>query len=192
MKLMAALVALSAAAFAAAPAPANEFKPQIEAFFAENIKGWLSDPAVIDAIKAQNAAHVSLSGADIESLDQTWRAEAKAGGGGLVDKVLSNPLSGYLKERKQAHDDAITEIFVMDNKGLNVGQSDITSDYMQGDEGKFLNTFGSGKDTLFIDDVEFDESTQSFQSQVSSTIIDPATGQLIGAITVGLNVEQLL
>ncbi len=171
-------------------AQANDFKPQIEAFINEHVKSWLSDPALVEAIKAQNAAHASLSAADIDSLDQEWRAQAKQGSGDLIDKLLGNDLSKFLTEKKTAANGAITEIFAMDNKGLNVGQSDITSDYMQGDEGKWKNTYGSGKNTVFIDDVEFDESTQSFQSQVSSTIMDGATP--IGAITVGLNVENLM
>lgn len=192
MKTAATILAAILLAASVSSADANDFKPQIEAFFTKNVKAWLTDPAVIDAVKAQNASHASLDAAQIEALDQQWRAEAKAGGGDLVGRVLSNPLSGFLKGRKQAHDQAITEIFVMDNKGLNAGQSDVTSDYMQGDEAKWQKTYGSGKETLFIDDVEFDDSTGAFQSQVSSTVVDPSTGQPIGAITVGLNVEQLL
>jgi hypothetical protein len=40
--------------------------------------------------------------------------------------------------------------------------------------------------------VEFDDSTQFYQSQVSMPIRDPATGDLIGAITFGINVQSLL
>lgn len=185
-------VAATVFAFGVTTAQANEFKPQIDAFFAENIKGWLADPAVVDAIKAQNTAHASLSSADIDALDKTWRAEAKAGGGDLVNKLLGNDLSKFLASKQSAHDTAITEIFVMDNKGLNVGQSAVTSDYMQGDEAKWQKTYSVGPDAVFVDEVEFDESSQSFQSQVSATIVDPADGSAIGAITVGLNVENLM
>ena len=40
-------------------------------------------------------------------------------------------------------------------------------------------------------EVEQDESTQIFQSQVSIPISDPATGTVIGAITVGVDVSML-
>jgi len=79
----------------------------------------------------------------------------------------------------------------MDFKGLNVGQSAVTSDYMQGDEAKWQKTYQAGADALFIDEVEFDDSTQSFQTQMSATVVDPATGEAIGAITIGVNVEKL-
>ena len=79
----------------------------------------------------------------------------------------------------------------MDNRGLNVGQSDMTSDYWQGDEAKFKKSFGVGPGALFIDEIEKDVSTQTFQSQLSMPVVDGATGEVIGAITVGINVEHL-
>ena len=85
----------------------------------------------------------------------------------------------------------ITEIFVMDARGLNVAQSDVTSDYWQGDEAKWQDTFSKGPGAVHISEVEEDESTQTFQSQVSMSVTDPADGSVIGAITVGVNVEML-
>ena len=190
---LSALLVAAAIAYggAAAPAAANEYEPQIRAAFEEKIKPWLSDPAVVDAIKAQNEAHASMGEGDIDILDKQWRAEAKSGNGPLVDKVLAASLSKYLADKKGQIGGMVTEMFVMDNKGLNVGQSDVTSDYMQGDEAKWQKSYGAGPDAIFVDDVEFDDSTESFQSQVSGTIVDPATGEAIGAITIGINIEEL-
>ena len=78
----------------------------------------------------------------------------------------------------------------MDAKGLNVGQSDVTSDYWQGDEAKFQKSFGAGAGAVFVDEAEKDESTQMLQSQASMTIVDE-TGAPIGAITVGINLDKL-
>ncbi|EDP64683.1 hypothetical protein BAL199_04464 [alpha proteobacterium BAL199] len=172
-------------------ASANDYAPQITKMFNEQIKPWLSDPAVVDAIKAQNAKTASLSDADIDKLDKQWRAEAKGGGGPLVSELLGNALSKFLAGKKAASNGVYSELFVMDAKGLNVGQSDVTSDYMQGDEAKWQKTYSVGPDAVFIDEVEFDESSKAFQSQVSATIVDPATGKPIGAITIGMNVEKL-
>jgi phosphopantothenoylcysteine synthetase/decarboxylase len=44
---------------------------------------------------------------------------------------------------------------------------------------------------VFVDEVEEDESTQALQSQASVTISDPETGEPIGAITVGINLDML-
>ena len=46
-------------------------------------------------------------------------------------------------------------------------------------------------DALPRDEIELDESTQTFQSQVSMTITDKS-GRVIGAITVGIDVEEIV
>lgn len=155
-----------------------------------SVAPWVSDPVLISAIKAQNAKHAGLSEADVIALDKKWRAEVEAADKPLINATLGNAVSAFLKDKQAASKGAIAEVFVMDNKGLNVGQSDVTSDYWQGDEAKFQKSFGVGKDTLFVDGVEKDESTQALQSQASMTISDE-TGAPIGAITVGVNLDAL-
>ena len=155
------------------------------------VLAWLNNPAVIDAVKAQNAKHASIDQAKIDALDKTWRAEAKSSGGPLSSATLGNALSGYLKTVKANGNGLYTEIFVMDNKGLNVGQSDMTSDYWQGDEAKWKKTYLVGKDAMDIGAIKTDKSTQALQSQLSMAITDPASGKVIGAVTVGVNVEML-
>ena len=178
------------AAIGAGSASANEFEPQIREMISSQLKSWVSDPVIIAAIKAQNDKHASLDAGAIDTLDKQWRAEAKAGGSGpLIDATLANDLSKFLKTKKEESGGLFSEVFVMDNKGLNVGQSDVTSDYMQGDEAKWQKTYGAGSDSVFIDEVEFDDSTEAFLSQVSLTIADGGTA--IGAITIGVNVEKL-
>ncbi|WP_184466423.1 hypothetical protein [Rhizobium esperanzae] len=159
-------------------------------YVTSDIKPWLNDPAIIEAIKAQNAANANLSQGDIDALDKKWRAEVDGSDHSMIDGVLGNALSKFLQEKKAASNGKIAEIFVMDAKGLNVGQSDPTSDYWQGDEGKFQKSFGAGKDAVFVDEIEKDESTQALQSQASVTISDDK-GTPIGAITVGVNVDAL-
>lgn len=151
---------------------------------------WLKDPAIISAVKAQNAKNAALTEADILALDKKWRAEVDAADKPTINAVLNNSASAFLKEKQAASSGVISEVFVMDNKGLNVAQSDVTSDYWQGDEAKFQKSFGAGKDAIFVDGVEKDESTQALQSQVSMTLVDE-TGAPIGAVTIGINVDAL-
>jgi hypothetical protein len=155
------------------------------------VKQWVADNTVIQAVKAQNAKHAGLSQADIDNMDKDWRAQTDASSKPMIDAVLANALSNFLRQQKDASQGLVTEVFVMDNRGLNVGQSDVTSDYWQGDEAKWQKTYQAGANGLFIDEVEMDESTQTFQSQVSMSIVDPATGEVIGAITVGVNIDAL-
>lgn len=183
---------LPALMFATAPALAQD-GPHVDALTAlaaGDAATLVSNSAVIDALLAQNEKHAGLSQADIDALDQQWRAETAGGASPLIDEVMGREVSAYLASQQEASQGLFTEIFVMDNKGLNVGQSAVTSDYWQGDEAKFQDTFGKGADAVHISEVEFDESTQTFQSQLSLPIVHE--GAVIGAATIGVNVDLLL
>jgi len=104
---------------------------------------------------------------------------------------MANALSSFLMQKKRASKGLYTEIFVMDDKGLNVGQSDITSDYWQGDEAKWQKTYLAGPNAMLIETMKRDRSTHVLQSQLSLPIVDPETGGVIGAITVGIDVSRL-
>jgi hypothetical protein len=163
---------------------------EVEAYVKANLISWLNDKIVIAAVKQQNAKHASLSQADVEKLDKDWRAQVDAAQKPLIDRVLKSELSVFLAKKKDESKGVITEVFVMDDKGLNVGQSDITSDYWQGDEAKWQKTYKVGPDAIFLDKIEKDESTQALQMQVSISIKDE-TGKVIGAATFGINVDEL-
>lgn len=82
------------------------------------------------------------------------------------------------------------EIFVMDSVGLNVGQSSITSDFWQGDEAKFQNTFPNGPDAVFVDEAEYNENSDVWLAQLNMTMSD-ADRQPIGAVTIEVNLNEL-
>ena len=94
-----------------------------------------------------------------------------------------------LRQRVEDSAGVISEIILMDDRGLNVAVSAVTSDFWQGDEAKFLETFPKGADAVHIGEVELDESSQTYQVQVSFTVSDVETGAPIGAETLGLNAE---
>lgn len=181
----------AAVLFAAAPGRSQDSHvAPVLAFFNANIRGWASDPVIIRALKAQNAANAHLTSSQIDALDQEWRREVNQPKRPMIDRVLATPLSTFLKKKENDAYGAITEVFVMDDKGLNVGQSSVTSDYWQGDEDKFQKSFDKGPLAVFVDGARKDESTQMLQSQVSMTIVDEHN-KPIGAITVGINLDQL-
>lgn len=176
----------------ATPGQDGVYRIPLEAYAREELTEWLSNPELIAAINAQNAAHADLTEDAVIALDQQWRAEAGQGGGPLIETLLTSDLSAWLLDQQATTAGFVTEVFVMDNKGLNVAQSVETSDYWQGDEAKWSDTYGVGPDALHISEVEFDDSTGFYQSQASISITDPATGAVIGAVTFGINVQSLL
>lgn len=186
MLRVSALIAVSVLASSAAAQDLDQAK--VQAAVAE-FRQWAGEPVVTDAVKAQNAAHAALTQADIDAKDLQWRAEAKLISSPMISAILANDLSQYLSGVKDNAKGVYTEIFVMDNKGLNVGQSDVTSDYWQGDEEKFTETFGVRPEAVHVSEVEYDESTQTYQVQISIAVVD--SGLPVGAMTVGMDAEAL-
>lgn len=186
---------LATLALIAATAPqiasAIEVTSTIENFVSSNILTWVEDAAVVSAIAAQNEMTAGYDAAQIDALDLQWRAEVGTASD-LVDGVLLNQTSDFLRSQVAASDGRITEIILMDAQGLNVAASDATSDYWQGDEAKHQETYGVGPDAVHYGEIEFDESSQTYQAQISMTISDPATGAPIGAVTVGVDAEFLM
>ena len=178
-------IALVASTFTTVAAPVlaqdNEFAAPLTELGNTTLREIVESPAVIAAIQAQNATTSAYDQAKIDELDTQWRAEVGAASKPLIDATLATEASNGL----------FTEIFVMDAKGLNVAQSTVTSDYWQGDEDKWQQTFPVGADAVHLGEIEQDESTQAFQSQVSITIVDPATGAPIGAVTAGVDLALL-
>lgn len=183
-------MALLATTLIASPAWANEYAEQLTALAQGKLAEIAQNSVLVNAIAAQNAQTGAYDQAKIDELDLQWRAEVDASSKPLIDGVLATEASAYLTSVLEESEGMFSEIFAMDAKGLNVGQSGVTSDYWQGDEGKWKNSYAAGAGSVDIGDVEQDESTQTFQSQVSIPVLDDA-GNPIGAITFGVNVEYL-
>jgi hypothetical protein len=107
----------------------------------------------------------------------------------MLDALTKNELAQFLKKKRDGSKGVVTEFFVMDDKGLNVGQTDPTSDLWQGDEAKWQKTFSVGPGAIFVDKVEDDGGKKI--SQASLTISDPKTKKPIGAITVLVDTGKL-
>lgn len=142
-----------------------------------------TDPMVVSAVKAQNAKGMSLS--QIQDKDAEWKEYA--GIADYMSALMESDLGKYLRSIQESRP-FYAEIFVMDNQGANVGMTDKTSDYWQGDEAKFKNSFAGGAGAVFVDEVEFDDSTQVYSVQVSVPVMD--AGKAIGAITFGIDIDQ--
>ena len=175
-----------------APVQAAEVPPAMSQYIYGDLMRWINDPRIVEAVNAQNRQTASLTEAEILERDAAWRAQLGTSSTDLIDRVINAPLSDFLRAHLQQSGGRITEVFVMDAKGLNVAASAVTSDYWQGDEAKFLETVPKGAGSVFVDEIEFDESTQTYQGQVSFAVTDPDSGQVVGAITVGLNAGSFL
>ncbi|WP_216641209.1 hypothetical protein [Oceaniglobus roseus] len=144
-------------------------------------------PDVLAAVAAGNNRHAAMDEAAILVADAEWRAEVGTTNDGMITAMTESPASAALRAMVEASNGQITEIIVMDNKGMNAAISAVTSDYWQGDEAKFQETYPKGAAAIHVAEIEFDESSQIYQQQISVTLVDPALGQPVGAVTFGLD-----
>ena len=142
---------------------------------------------IIAFVKQKNATGETLD--EVKEKDKIWIATK--GLDEFMKKLLANDCSALLKDF-QKKEPVFTEVFVMDKNGALVGATNKTSDYWQGDEDKFIKTYGvGGAGATFIGKIKFDESSGSYASQINVPVVDPDTGNVIGAITGGLDISRL-
>lgn len=173
------------------PAFADEYQDRMRAYYQAELSEWANSAVLIDAITAQNLISAGYSQAQIDQMDLDWRAQVGQPDAPMVTQVLENAASDYLRTQVDGTGAIVTEVFAMDSRGLNVAASHVTSDYWQGDEDKFIHSFGDGPGAIHFGEIELDDSTQTYQAQVSIPVLDPETQTLIGAITFGLNADAL-
>ena len=143
-----------------------------------------TDPIIVEAVKAENAKGKTLE--QIKEMDEKWIATP-----GIDEnmKALMDSECGRYLRSIQNSKPYFAEIFVMDNQGANVAMTEKTSDYWQGDEAKFKESYKDGTGAIHIGDVEFDDSSQAYLVQVSVPVKDEE--KVIGAITMGLDLDML-
>lgn len=155
----------------------------VKQFVIQRLLPLSQDAALASAITQQNNQQVSLP--QIREIDIQWiEAEDELA---IHREKLNNPCAKRVEGivRKNI---ALVEVFVMDNQGALVCMNNITSDYWQGDESKWRNTYQ--RKTVDIGPLQFDKSAYTHLQQVSLPIMD-ANQQIIGAITFGINISRV-
>lgn len=183
LKFLVALVILAAAT--PALLHAGEAAPPAVIRLAETRLAPLgTDPVIVQAVKEQNAQNKSLEA--VKAMDEKWKATP-----GIADfmQALMDSACGKRLREIQNTADYYAEIFVMDRLGANVAMTDKTSDYWQGDEAKFTESYKSGRGGIHVSEVAFDESAQAYLVQVSVPV--KAGDTVIGAITFGIDLDRL-
>lgn len=142
------------------------------------------DPVIVKAVAAENAKGKTLD--QIKKKDKLWRETV--GIDNFMKAIMEGECGQHLRGIQKS-ETFYAEIFVMDNQGANVAMTDKTSDYWQGDEAKFKKSFNNGAGAVFVDQVEFDDSAQAYLVQVSVPVWEQ--GQVIGAITFGIDVDKV-
>ncbi|MCF4099882.1 PDC sensor domain-containing protein [Maritalea mediterranea] len=174
------------AIFAPVPLHAGKHNDLLNEIVAGPIAVAVRQEVVWTAVMAQNEALKGISQQEINALDAQWRAETGENVQPLIESVSSREISRYLRAVQNNSEGVLTEIIVTDENGLNVGMSAVSSDYWQGDEEKWRIPYKTGR--IHINEIDFDESTQLYQTQISVPV-RKRDGTIIGAATFGVHVS---
>ena len=164
---------------------ASKANAKAKAFAKDKLIPLCANKVFAKEVAAQNAKKVALD--EIKKIDKQW-IDAEEELPIHVEK-MGNACAKEIKSVIKANS-AIVEAFVMDNQGAVVGENNLTSDYWQGDEGKWKNSYKEGKGGVDIGDAEFDKSANAVLQQISLPIVD-AKGKVIGAVTYGVAIDKL-
>jgi hypothetical protein len=147
-----------------------------------------ANPVIVKAVREQNAKGVPL--AKIQEIDKTWmdNTEAHKAPTDFMKSFNTNAAAKELAKIEKSKPYLI-EFILTDDQGANVAITGMTSDYWQGDEPKFTNTFANGKGETYIARPQKDKSTGEVISQVSVPVM--SDGKAIGTLTVGVRADKL-
>ncbi len=183
------LVLLPLAALIGLPATAQDMEPAMKSYYESNVASWADDPVLLDALRQSNEATAGRSEAEIEELDQKWRGEVGSGSTPTIDPVLQNSASEFLRGKVEESEGDITEILLIDANGFNAGISHVTTDFYQADEEQFTEVFDQDPGFVRVGEVEFDESSQTYQVRISFPVAEPGTDDVLGTMTVAVDPE---
>ena len=148
------------------------------------ITKFANDETVIHAVQTQNQRHVSMD--EIAKLDRDWIRGTISED--FVKSLMDNRCATKLQELAKEIPSSL-EAFAMDDQGALVCVTKKTSDYWQGDEPKWIDSFKGGKGETVVSKREYDESTKSTLVHVSVPIMDQQ--KAIGVLCVGINLTKL-
>jgi methyl-accepting chemotaxis protein len=143
-------------------------------------------PQITALVADGNQAHADYDPVKISQLDQAWKDNSEVITP-LIDTILKNDTSNFLRSFTQQHPEQV-EVFVTDQKGLNLAMTDQTSDYLQGDEGWWMSTFDQKQ--VFINQVEYDDSSKMYAVNIGVPIFDKKGKVVIGVLRGTLDISQ--
>jgi len=145
----------------------------------ELLKNIATNPQIIEIIKRFNEKNQEISISDILMHDKKWK-ETK-GIDDFIKPLLINECAQFLIEFQEQYDE-FPEIFITDEKGLIVGETNKTSDYYQADEQWWIKAYNEGIGRIYFGEIEYDESALAEAIPIYIPVMDSQYKKAIGVI----------
>ncbi len=150
-------------------------------------------PDLVEAVKTANLSYAGKDQAtltaEIKLQDEAWINEDPSIQP-LVDAYLKNSTSRELQRFLAEFPDEV-EVFITDVQGLIVGLSERTGDYLQADEGWWIEAYNNGEGKIYVGEVEYDDSTKTYAMNIGIPVVDPTNGAVIGILRGTVNVSSV-
>ncbi|WP_445376638.1 hypothetical protein [Niveispirillum fermenti] len=173
------------------PVSLSDQRPRIEGLLRDLAAVLLADPILLDGVRSASAGNDDWPPALIAERDNQWRLQAKRGVGPLLDQVLGGPLSRQLVLLRLPLAGLLADLALMDDRGLLIAATRLTSDYDQSDEPKFMETLPAGPGAILVEPPAYDELADDYVIAASITLTDPWTGRPIGVLTANIALDTL-
>ncbi len=146
---------------------------------AELVEKLAADPKVIESVRASNAEHKGTTMSEILRLDEKW--QATEGLDDFIKGFMTNECAQLFVDFQESND-GFPEVFVTDEQGLIVAETNRTSDFYQADEAWWTDAYSDGAGKCYHGKIEYDESARSESISVYVPVMDPGTEKAIGVI----------
>ena len=144
---------------------------------------------LIVAAESANVLNAELTDEEITVLDTRWRETNVSEMTDDMRYFFTNNAASQLNEFQRQHPEFV-EIFMTDKYGLNIAQTNKTTDYYQADEAWWVQTYYNGDGKAYVGAKEFDESA-GLESIPLYTPVYSDRGEVIGIIKAVFAVQAL-
>jgi len=151
-------------------------------------------PQIQEALKESNFSFANSGYPDvfINQIDERWQSSDPDVPYSMAYSLINNPSADVIRsfmeiDQKSESQFKYAEIFVTNQYGANIAQSQKTSDYKQDDEKWWQKAKQNG---VYLSEGGFDESAGVYASDIAIRIIDD-DGNFIGVLKAVINVESI-
>lgn len=137
------------------------------------LQAKVQDKSILDAVRTANDRDRDITAEEVKALERKWRSSGKELPNQLTDKECNESLKLFQRTFK-----GFAQIFVTNSRGLKVCQTTKTTDYYQGGENWWKQTFRGGKARYSY--TKFDNSAGGFVIPIYLPVRDSASGDIIG------------
>ena len=177
---------------------AEEFLNSLNRFLsykATDLEAFTQSADIIDLLQSSNNEFEQYGNIDqiISTREKEW---AKTNNSFLQNQLMNNTLANHLKHqvvRSEAYQNLygtplFTEAFITNQYGATIAMTNRTSDYFQADEDWWKK---AKENDLFIDDIQFDDSSNAYAISMSIRI-DDNEGNFLGVLKSEIPVDFLI